>query len=81
MKLMPRHADEVLRILGNDWMSGRDLRASLNDKRSWLFKWSGPIFYNMMNGLVSEEIVVAEDREVEVEGRTIKQRWYRKAPG
>ncbi len=39
---------EILRIIGDGEVSGREIRNVLNKGKWWWSRWSGPAFYSMM---------------------------------
>lgn len=71
-----RHAKRVLDILGEQEMSGRELRARLNHGRWCWQRWSGPAFWLLMWELeVSLPPVVFTTSRLKQNG--IRERYYR----
>jgi hypothetical protein len=74
---LPHHGEEVLRLLGDETLSGRELRDRLNKGRWWLFRFSGPAFYFLMEKLTCCGAVTYEDQVKEIDGVPFNTRYYR----
>lgn len=74
---------EILNHLSKEqWVSGRELRALVNDELSWFFRLSAPAFYWNMAYLEESGLVEAkyETRELSC-GNSVRVRMYRWTPG
>jgi hypothetical protein len=70
---------EVLKCMPDGgWISGRELRALVNEKRCWFSRYSGAGFYLMMAELEDQGVVVTKMEPRHVYGDTVLIRMYSK---